>query len=295
MKVLVTGATGQLGAYVMERLAGSPFEVVGLGGRTGGRVAGIEARPFDLTDADGLGRLLDEIEPDVVLHLAAVSRAEDAFRDPVTARRVNITSTDRLARWAAGHGARLVFTSTDLVFDGILGDFDEQEPTGPVLEYGRTKEAAEVVAEGSPEVLITRLSLLYGPSRNGRPTFLDSAMEDLKKGQSRRFFEDEFRTPLDYRTAADVLVQLLDRRDVTGVLHVGGPERMSRFGLMSRCVETMGLDASLVLANRMADARFDEPRPKDVSLNTDRLRGVMPRLTRPSVEDAIRLMTNGDG
>ena len=79
-----------------------------------------------------------------------------------------------------------------------------------MLAYGRTKLEAEAAVTAIPGGLVTRVSLLYGPNPSGRPGFFDLAIDALRRGEPRDFFRDEFRTPLDYRTAADALVRLVE-------------------------------------------------------------------------------------
>ncbi len=99
-------------------------------------------------------------------------------------------------------------------------------------------------------------------------------------------FEDEYRTPLDLATAARILIALA-RSDAEGIIHVAGNERMSRFDLIRRAAEALGLESSLVRANRRTDAILPEPRPADVSLDTSRLAALLPGINRPTVEEAI--------
>jgi dTDP-4-dehydrorhamnose reductase len=133
---------------------------------------------------------------------------------------------------------------------------------------------------------------MFGPTRAGRPAYFDRTIEALRRGEPQSFFEDEFRTPLDLATAADLLVRLLESEAV-GTVHVGGLERLSRFELIRRVATALGLDPDLVRPNRQADVPTPEPRPADVSLDTARLVHLLPDLKRPSVEEAVRGF--GDG
>src|SRR5262249_47334164 len=96
----------------------------------------------------------------------------------------------------------------------------------------------------------------------------------------------EFRTPLDYGTAAELLTRLALLGEQSGIIHVAGAERVSRFQMMQRTAKTMGLDASLVESNRRADSPGPEPRPADVSLSTAKLMSLFPDLVRPTLEEA---------
>lgn len=270
MRIVLTGASGQLGAYLVDRLAESGHDLVAWSGATEGRRGHVALTPIDLTRSAHVERTLDAISPDVILHAAAISSAEAVRLDLTRAQAVNVEATMTLAEWCIRRARRLVFTSTDLVFDGSRPWNREDDPAEPILAYGRTKRDAEDVARGVPGGLIARVALLYGPSRCGRPNYLDRSMSALRRGDPQRFFEDEFRTPLHYATAADVLVRLVES-GASGIVHVGGAERMSRWELMRRLAREHGLDERLVLANRRADAMLAEPRPADVSLDTTKL------------------------
>ncbi len=292
MRILLTGASGQLGAYLIDTLVRAGHRLVAWSGTDAGRRGDVPLIPVDLADPDATTRALDEAAPEAILHAAAVSSAEAVRRDPARAWRINVEATGLLADWATRHGRRLLFTSTDLVFDGSRPWNREDDPAEPLLEYGRTKRAAEPAVLACPRGLVARVSLLYGPSRCGRVAFFDRVLTALRHGQPQTFFEDEYRTPLDLATAALALARLL-ASDATGLVHVAGAERISRHDLMRRAAVALGLDPALVLANRQADANLPEPRPADVSLNTDRLMTLLPDLRRPSVEKALNPTENG--
>jgi dTDP-4-dehydrorhamnose reductase len=286
MRILVTGASGRLGAYLVERLKKGAHEVLAWSGSTRGHCGGIPLRPLDLTDASALLAALRETDPEVVIHAAAVSSAEAVYREPERGESVNVAATQQLAAWAQAHDRRLVFTSTDLVFDGSKSWYREEEPADPILEYGRSKRAAERFVTAIPRGVVARISLLFGPTSSGRPGYFDRALVAARRGEPQAFFADEFRTPLDYATAAEVVVRLAER-EATGIVHVGGRERLSRFELMSRALRALGTDPALIRPNRQCDVPVSEPRPADVSLDTTRLAALFPDLARPSVEESL--------
>ena len=283
MRILVTGASGGLGAYLIERLVSEGHAAIAWSGSNVGQRSGVPLRPVDLGDAGVVFPALDEAEPDAIVHLAAVSSASACLADPERATRVNIDATARLADWCERRGRRLVFTSTDLVFSGQTAWNCEDDPAEPIQLYGRMKRDAEASVTAIPRGLVARMSLMFGLSRSGRPGFFDAAVADLRNGRPRSFFADEYRTPLDYATAATILIQLAHTNAV-GTLHVAGSERMSRYDLMRRVAVAMKLDASLVLPSRQNDAPGAEPRPADVSLATHRLAQLCVDWKRPDVE-----------
>ena len=168
-------------------------------------------------------------------------------------------ATEVLSAWACERGRRLLLTSTDLVFDGTRSWYREVDPAVPILEYGRTKLAAEELVLASDRSLVVRLSLLFGPSRGARTSYFDQAIAALRSGTPQNFFEDEFRTPLDYVTAAQIVVRLAES-DATGIIHAGGPERLSRLELMRRAATCAGRRCSGSCA-AIAETTLPQPSP----------------------------------
>ena len=287
MHVLVTGASGQLGGYLVGILRDEGFEVIAWSGTEAGERDGVTLVPVDLRDARATAEALDDADPDAVIHLAAISSADAVRRDPEMARVVNVEATRQIAEWCAVHDCRMVFTSTDLVFDGSRSWNREDDPAGPILDYGRTKLEAESFVTALPRGVVARVSLLYGPSRCGRPYFFDRAIAAIRQGIPQTFFADEYRTPLDLASAAANLARLMEWK-VEGVVHLAGAERMSRFDLMRRSAVALGLDPGLVRPGQRADVPGAEPRPADVSLDTTRLASLMCELRQPTVEEALR-------
>jgi dTDP-4-dehydrorhamnose reductase len=286
MRILVTGATGRLGNYLMARLALGAHDVVGWG-RGGPRLAvSGQLQTVDLTDAVGVARAIQAADPEVVIHLAAISSADEVRRAPRTAWEINVEATRRLVKWAIDNDRRLVFTSTDLVFDGTRSWYREGDPPRPILEYGRMKRTAELAVGESSLNLTVRVSLLYGNAPWGRESFFDRAVSSMLAGVPSAFFDDEYRTPLDYATAAGVLVKLAESK-ASGLIHLGGPERLSRFQLMRRAAVALGIDPDRVLPTSLLRQPMAEPRPADVSLDTTRLRNQFPDLTIPPIETAL--------
>lgn len=179
-----------------------------------------------MTDEEATLNALNQLNPDVVIHAAAMSAADAVRRDPEAGLAVNFKGTIHLVRWCRSEDKRLIFTSTDLVFGGTRAPYVEDFLPDPIMEYGKTKAKAETVVMTVPKGLVTRLSLLYGFTKCGRPNFFDKAVEALKAGQVQTFFDNEYRTPLHYQAAAEILAALVDH-ELVGRLHVAGTEQMS--------------------------------------------------------------------
>ncbi len=276
-RLLLTGAGGQLGAYLLRHLRGLGADVVAWDG----------TRDVDLADADAVTRAFCAARPHIVLHAAALARLADCQRQPERAFRVNAAGTALLAEACARAGARLVFVSTDLVFDGQSAPYAETAPPAPLSVYARTKVAAERAVLAHPHHAIARVGLLFGPALNGKPSFFDEQIAALRAGRPLALFEDEWRTPLDLATAAHALTELA-LSDFAGLVHVGGPDRLSRLEMGQKLARFLGADPGAIVAGKRADAPASEPRPRDTSLDSGRYRARFPHLPWPSFAEALR-------
>jgi dTDP-4-dehydrorhamnose reductase len=296
---VVIGATGFLGAHVAAAAFARAREVATLAEPYGPPVYGVGRDPDaaprfcdprdgiewvarDLAPAGAAAALLDELEATEVISCAALARLDDCEREPARARRVNAELPGELAAWCAARAARLVQVSTDLVFGRVApppAGFGERDEPAPVSTYGETKAAGErATLAAYPAALVVRLPLLYGNSGGRGLGASDWLLEAVERDERPALFVDEWRTPLEVTNAAEALVELLEH-DARGLLHVAGPERISRYELGLATLGAMGLERAeaegFVRAALRADAPASAARPADVALDGRRARGLL--------------------
>ncbi|MBN9415178.1 MAG: SDR family oxidoreductase [Candidatus Eremiobacteraeota bacterium] len=270
MKVLVTGASGKLGSYLMRHdgLLG--------GGRSG------PDHQFDLCDSE-LERRLGEIGPEVVIHTAALSAVADCLHEPEKADLVNHQASARLGRWCADKGVRLVYVSTDMVFDGETAPYDEEAVPAPVSEYGRSKLRGEraVLEQGH---LVARVALMVGPALGVGQSYYDQLVANLRAGRPASLFQDEWRGMISYEDAAEALVRLA-LGSGTGIVHLAGP-RLSRLE-MGRQLSLHLAVPELVSAGQRSDYPSPEPRPRDLTMVSRRWEELLPGWRARKIEEQI--------
>ncbi|MBN1512892.1 MAG: SDR family oxidoreductase [Phycisphaerae bacterium] len=276
---LITGASGQLGGYVLESLIHevSPQSITALAGAGPVVECGAAVQRIDLRDRSAVRTCVEAVRPTHVLHLGGVTTVGAAFADPQATRRINVETSAVLAECVARHGGRLVFASTDMVFDGTAAPYREDAPPCPVSEYGRSKVTAEQAVLAVDNTLVVRLSLMYGFPRTHRTTTFVKQIESLRRGESLRLFTDEFRTPMWFGDAAAALIALC-RSGQAGILHVAGPERLSRYDMARHFASVLGIMSTNFVASSRLSIESPEPRPADLSLNVSRLRERFPRV-----------------
>ena len=226
--------------------------------------------------------LFAETRPTAVIVAAALSRMSDCERDPDAAHRINAALPGALARLAGSFGARLVHVSTDLVFGGepAVGErYTPADPPRPLSVYGQSKaDGEERVLQADPKALVCRLPLLYGESFGRGLGASDGLTAALERGETPTLFADEWRTPLEVSDAAAALVELA-ASTARGVIHVSGPERVSRVELGRAVLRHRGLaEEELARSFReggRAELGLERVRPADVSLEDPRVRELL--------------------
>jgi dTDP-4-dehydrorhamnose reductase len=275
---LVTGASGFLGGHVARALRARGEPVVGTstsGSPLGaaGWQAEVPMRALSLDDGGAAAaRLVAELRPRAVVHLAALAAPGVCAQEPDRARVVNAQASGALAAAAEAAGARFLFTSTDLVFDGTAAPYREEDPPAPLGVYMESKAQAEVdVLSAAPGGLVVRVALVYGlPCAGGGGGFMPELVRRLQRGEPSRLFTDQVRTPVEVGDAAALLCDLLAAA-AGGIVHLGGPERVSRHAHGAALAEALGASPDLCEPIRMADLAGLSPRPADASLVSDRL------------------------
>jgi dTDP-4-dehydrorhamnose reductase len=252
LRILVTGASGFLGGHVVAAVRAAGHVVLSTARGSGD--AAVDLAAPGMVDA-----VAQALRPDLVVHLAAMASLAACEREPERARAVNAALPERLA---ARFGARLLAASTDLVFDGRAAPYGPTAAASPLSVYGATKAEGEerVRAHGGR---VVRLPLLFGADPRGRGATAALRVA-LAAGDIVSLFPNEYRTPLHAGDAARALVDFVTDPDGPGLVHLAGPERLSRWQLGQRFCRRHGLPLERLRAVECQDPL----RPRDVALHS---------------------------
>jgi dTDP-4-dehydrorhamnose reductase len=274
-EILVTGISGFIGGHVWARLAGRD-DVWGAYGATGSVPLKPERQlQVDLSNTPAIGALVREMKPRCIVHLGALSRPELARRESLLAWRINNAATRELAQAAAQVRARVVFTSSDQVFDGTRGNYREGDDPDPVNVYGETKKAAErAVLSAVEDSSVLRLNIIYGPARFRGSSFSEWIIQRERLGEPIPLFFDQYRTPLDVASAADAIVEMVDHT-FRGVLHLGGANRVNRVLFGQLLLKHLGLSTNSILETTAAKHDPEGTMPPDTSFDITLARKVL--------------------
>ncbi len=275
MRLFLTGGNGILGRALRKRLSRTNFELWAPG-----------REELDITDGEACRGALLDFRPHSLIHAAAWTRVDDCEEDPDRAMEINGKATGRLAEASREVGTRLIYISTDYVFDGgARRHYREEDPPNPVNAYGRSKlEGETLVAKALDDYLIVRTSWLYGP---GGPNFVDTIAEMAPLREKLRVVNDQRGSPTYAGELAGALVSLLSL-PLSGILHVAGEGECTWFELAGEILKVLGL-AGKVGIEPISSGELSRPaaRPSYSVLDTSRFKRITGSGLRPW-PDALR-------
>ncbi len=265
-RLLLTGATGFLGFSVYHQ-AKEQYQILGIGNTHSLALPGMQMLKLDITQETGLRNTIRETRPDAIIHLAANSDVNYCQQYRTETDKINVQAAINIAKFAAELEIPLVFTSSDMVFDGEKGNYTEDDAANPINYYGEQKlKAEEWISKVHPAAAICRMPLMLGPAGPTSKSFLQAHLEKLSNGEALHLFVDEYRSPLFSISAAQGLLHALNH--FQGLFHLGGSERLSRYELGLLIANLAQVSNPNIVASNQADVAMPAPRPQDASMNS---------------------------
>ena len=247
-RILITGANGMLGQRAVQFYSSREnIELLATSVEEKSVFDFVEYTQVDIKDRDNIKKVIYDYCPDFIVHTAAFTNVDLSERLREDAWKINVKGVEYIAEAARTIDAHIIHISTDYIFDGKNGPYDENAIPDPVGYYGRTKLASENTLRISGTFFsILRTNVLYGIAQNSRPDFVRWVINSLSKNENIRIVKDQINNP----TFIDDLVQginkIIEFRK-TGVYNIGGKEFLSRFDFTLRIAEYFNLDKKLIL------------------------------------------------
>ena len=272
-RLLITGGSGLLALNWACAMRDRWDVVLGMH-RHRVTLRGATALPLDLGAPDRLARQLGELSPDLVVHAAGLTSVHQCAADPALARHVNAELARNVAEAAAGRNIRLVHISTDHLFAGTRSGYREDDAPEPLNEYARSKLLAEEwVSRAAPRALILRTNF-FGWGHARRQSFSDWILQALREGKPVTMFDDVYFTPILADALAEAAHRLVEL-SASGIYHLAGEERVSKYEFALRLARTFALPTETIRPSRLHDAGLAAKRPADMSLDSARARAML--------------------
>jgi dTDP-4-dehydrorhamnose reductase len=287
MKIGITGASGMLGTALVRRLSKSN-KVFATSRSVGVEGKGIEWDCFDLTDIPLLNKWLNKVKPDVVVHCAAIVNVDLCEENVDLATKLHVETTKTMADYLDSNNAKLIYISTDSVFDGEKqGAYSEADLVNPLNVYAKTKLMGEEAAQSMNNSLILRTNII-GWTLESRASFAEWMLKSLIDKTPLNLFHDVYFSPLHVDDLSSIIGRIIDR-PVFGLYHCTSSDSISKYDFGKRMAEIFQL--SDLNINRVgADSmKFKANRPKNMALNVKKI-GLVLECNLPSAIDVIKLM-----
>jgi dTDP-4-dehydrorhamnose reductase len=266
----VTGAAGMLGTALLAVLR-SRWAVTATDLVEGVRLEGVQWQTMDIRDEASVASCVAGLRPSAVIHCAAIVDVDRCEADPDDARAIHVTSTGTVADALAGTGGRLVYVSTDSVFDGTKSTpYVESDQPRPLNTYAATKLLGERRAlELGGQALVLRTNI-FGWTPAPKPSFAEWLVQGMAEGSPRAMFDDVYFTPLHVVHLAQVIEVCLDR-SLGGLFHATGAESLTKYDFALAAADVFGLSLQAVTARSVDAAGLAAKRPKYMSLSSQAL------------------------
>jgi len=271
MKILVTGASGLLGANLSYTSAASGLDVLATYNEHKVAIKGCPMSRLDLLASDFSE--VKRFRPECIVHCAAYTNVDGCETDRKKAHLLNVEATARLAEISKDIGSRFIFMSTDSIFDGKTPLHTESEEACPLNFYSRTKVEAERIVKDLENHVIVRTNF-YGFNIQEKQSFSEWLHAKFLKGEGVPGFTDFFFSPIIANNLAEAILEIAEN-DFTGVLHVAGDGRISKYDFALRFAELFGFDKALVKPTKMGETNLKAPRPHDCSLDISKAKRLL--------------------
>ncbi|KIY70702.1 NAD dependent epimerase/dehydratase [Cylindrobasidium torrendii FP15055 ss-10] len=268
-KVIITGASGVLGTAVKNAFSKGDFDVLGLSFTQ----TGPGLRPLNLLDQTETEKVFTEFKPDWVIHCAAERRPDVAEKNPDGTRELNVKVPAHLASLSQSQGFKLVYISTDYVFDGTSPPYAPDAPTNPLNGYGITKrdgEQAVLSASGSKSIVL-RVPVLYGPAPKNADSAVNILLDVVQDQSGKTYKMDHYATrfPTNVIDIGNFLVRLTGvKTAIPSVLHYSAAEPFTKYEMCLVFAKVLGLPHGHIIADDAEPAPGSTPRPKNTQLDT---------------------------
>jgi dTDP-4-dehydrorhamnose reductase len=288
-KLMIIGGSGLLGGH-LAKYAKDDYDVVATFNGHPIELQGCRAIKMDITDSEKTQNAICDEDPEYVILSAAQRNVDHCEKYQDEVKKINVEGAKNVAIAANKAHAKLIFLSTDLVFDGKKGHYIEDDSTNPVNYYGLTKlKGEQEVASLSEDHAIARVSVLYGwnPFKHNT-NFISWLYNNLKEGKHLSLFTDQFRNATYIKNACEALLKILEK-DEKGIFHIAGKNCENRHSIGLAVADTFGFHRSLISEAESNESDWVAIRPKKCCLDVGKMESVLG-VSAMTVEEGLLAM-----
>ncbi|MBS3096721.1 SDR family oxidoreductase [Candidatus Woesearchaeota archaeon] len=253
MRVLVIGAGGFTGSYLFS-IIGRKHEAIGTSTQDK------SFRKLDLAEFNETSKILKEIKPNAICLPAGITNLDYIEKNPSKSRKTNVLGTKNIADYCKENKCKLIFFSSDAIFDGNKGPYLENDAPNPASEYGRQKLEAENLVKELDDFIIIRTSSIYGWNKR-KLNFVSRLIEELRNGKEVKAPIDQFYTPTYVIDLANASLKLIEK-GIIGIYNISGPDFINRYDIAVNVCKIFHFEKKLIIPVKSYDLKQTAKRPK---------------------------------
>lgn len=293
-KLMIIGASGLLGGHLAQYAKGD-YEIVATYYDHTLKMPGIRALKMNIVDSQNTMDIIEKEKPDYIVLSAAQRNVDYCETHQEEASRINVEGAKNVAVASDKVHAKLIYISTDLVFDGTLGMYKESDKTNPVNHYGKTKLQGELeVALNVSDYAIARVSVLYDWNMFDYTfNFVEWVYQNLKLEKPLSLFSDQFRCATYIKNACSALLKICED-DEKGIFHVAGKNCVSRHEIGLKVAEVFGFESDLISEIQSSESEWVAKRPQKCCLDVTKMENVLG-IKADTIEEGLLKMKEEKG
>ncbi len=280
-KTLVIGGSGLLGHYLKQNLADSDTYFT----YNESKLNSEQTTFLDITNEHNLEKIFETVKPDTVYHVAAITNLDWCENNEQKTFAVNTNPINNIVNLANVYNSKLIFVSTDSVFDGVKGNYVENDPLNPINIYSKSKVEAEKIVKNLDDSLIIR-GTFFGIKKN-KESFLSYLLKQLKNGKKIKVPEDKISNGLFVNDFAKTLIEM-NRKKLSGLFHIGSSDNINNFEFAKEIANIFGYEDDLIQNSLFQDIFHEKnlvaKRPLNTTLNVNKISNI---IKMPNVKQVI--------
>lgn len=288
MRLLITGSNGLLGSNLVRFFQGRGVYDVFTTSRHPSYLP--ELKNFtrgDLLDAAFVNQVISTVKPDIIINTVGPASVDKCEREPEFAYMLTVQTAENVAQSAQRYETRLIYISTDHLFDGRQSMYLEDDEPAPVNVYGKMKLQAEAKTLAvHPNTVITRTNFYGWSPRHHPTTFGEWVYDSLKQPIPINLFTDYYFTPLEVTHLAGAL-EIVANSELTGVINIAGCQRCSKYDFGIALAKVFGLDPSPICPGTINAVSFKAKRQRDLSLSTEKFKRIFNQ-NLPDLQEGLQ-------
>ena len=284
-KLLITGVSGLLGnnlAYYFK----DKYETLGLYNSHPVIISGIYTEKCDILYADTIKKIVREFNPSIIIHCASLTNVDQCEIDKHITKKINVLSTGYLVDCVIDKDIKLIYISTDAVYDGIKGDFSENDNVNPLNYYGLSKYEGELEIAKKENSLIFRTNI-FGWNIQDKKSLGEWILDELRANQNINCFKDAYFSSI-YTLELARVIDIAIQKDLSGIYNCGTADSCSKYEFAIKIADCFGFNKALITPISIDDFGFKAKRGKTLTLNVNKLQRKL-NYNLPSINQSIKV------